>query len=168
MELGSGVLWHSLENNFTRNAHALINPWPLFGDYTLTLDPISWHFSRCWRIYASANEVIIDYMITSSNGNIFRVTGPLYGEFTGPCFEVSSICVRINDWVDNGEAGDLWRYPVQSDVIVIKYWLVTLMTMSWHGNFLYYWPFVRIILSLTGVLPSERSNNTPLRCLRFC
>ena len=23
-------------------------------------------------------------MMTSSNGNIFRVTGPLYGEFTGP------------------------------------------------------------------------------------
>ena len=63
---------------------------------------------------------------------------------------------------------DLWRYPAHYDVIVIKYWLVTLMTMSWHGNFLYYWPFVRRILSLTGVLPSERSNNTPLRCLRFC
>ena len=24
------------------------------------------------------------FMMTSSNGNIFRVTGPLYGEFTGP------------------------------------------------------------------------------------
>ena len=23
-------------------------------------------------------------MMTSSNGNTFRVTGPLYGEFTGP------------------------------------------------------------------------------------
>ena len=26
----------------------------------------------------------IDYMMTSSNGNIFRVTGPLCGEFTSP------------------------------------------------------------------------------------
>ena len=25
----------------------------------------------------------IPYMMTSSNGNIFRVTGPLCGEFTG-------------------------------------------------------------------------------------
>ena len=25
-----------------------------------------------------------EYMMTPSNGNIFRVTGPLYGEFTGP------------------------------------------------------------------------------------
>ena len=24
-------------------------------------------------------------MMTSSNGNLFRVTGPLRGEFTGPC-----------------------------------------------------------------------------------
>ena len=28
--------------------------------------------------------VKFDYMMTSSNGNIFRVTGPLCGEFTGP------------------------------------------------------------------------------------
>ena len=27
---------------------------------------------------------ITGYMMTSSNGNIFRVTGPLWGEFTGP------------------------------------------------------------------------------------
>ena len=27
---------------------------------------------------------IHSYMMTSSNGNIFRVTGPLCGEFTGP------------------------------------------------------------------------------------
>ena len=29
--------------------------------------------------------VFIEYfMMTSSNGNIFRVTGPLFGKFTGP------------------------------------------------------------------------------------
>ena len=26
----------------------------------------------------------LQHMMTSSNGNIFRVTGPLCGEFTGP------------------------------------------------------------------------------------
>ena len=30
------------------------------------------------------SEQRIQYMMTSSNGNIFRVTGPLCGEFTGP------------------------------------------------------------------------------------
>ena len=60
-------------------------------------------------------------MMTSSNGNIFRVTGPLCGEFTGPgefptqrpvtrSFDVSLICVWINGWVNNREAGDLRRY----------------------------------------------------------
>ena len=28
--------------------------------------------------------VLLHFMMTSSNGNIFRVTGPLCGEFTGP------------------------------------------------------------------------------------
>ena len=32
----------------------------------------------------SAGVYGIEYMMTSSNGNIFRVTGPLCGEFTGP------------------------------------------------------------------------------------
>ena len=32
------------------------------------------HFILTWLVY----------MMTSSNGNIFRVTGPLCGEFTGP------------------------------------------------------------------------------------
>ena len=32
----------------------------------------------CW------NNTCRNYMMTSSNGNIFRVTGPLCGEFTGP------------------------------------------------------------------------------------
>ena len=69
-------------------------------------------------------------MMTSSNGNIFRVTGPLCGEFTGPgefsaqrpvtrSFDVSLICARINDWVNNREAGDLRRYRGHYDVIVM-------------------------------------------------
>ena len=67
-------------------------------------------------------------MMTSSNGNIFRVTGPLCGEFTGPgefptqrpvtrSFDV--ICVWINGWVNNCEAGDLRRNRVHYDVIVM-------------------------------------------------
>ena len=79
--------------------------------------------------------------MTSSNGNIFRVTGPLCGEFTGRRWiprgihrsPVNSphkgqwrgallfplICAWINDWVNNGEAGDLRRHRVHHDVIVM-------------------------------------------------
>ena len=67
--------------------------------------------------------------MTSSNGNIFRVTGHLCGEFTGPrwipqgqwrgAWMFSWIYVWINDWVNNREAGDLRRYRTHYDVIVI-------------------------------------------------
>ena len=60
-------------------------------------------------------------MMTSSNGNIFRVTGPLCGEFTGPgefptqrpvmrSFDVFFDLRLNNDWVNNREAGDLRRH----------------------------------------------------------
>ena len=66
------------------------------------------------------------YMMTSSNGNIFRVTGHLCGEFTGPrpvtrsfAMMFSLICVWVNDWVNNREAGDLRRYRAHYDVSVM-------------------------------------------------
>ena len=67
-------------------------------------------------------------MMTSSNGNIFRVTGHLCGEFTGPRWiprtkasdaELSLICVWINGWVNNREAGDLRCYRAHYDVTVM-------------------------------------------------
>ena len=66
-------------------------------------------------------------MMTSSNGNIFRVTGPLCGEFTGHRWisrtkatgeELSLICAWINVWVNNRQAGDLRRHRAHYDVIV--------------------------------------------------
>ena len=68
-------------------------------------------------------------MMTSSNGNIFRVTGPLCGEFTRhrwiPRTKASNaelwclICVWINDWVSNREAGNLRRHRGHYDVTVM-------------------------------------------------
>ena len=69
--------------------------------------------------------------MTSSNGNIFRVTGHLCGEFTGPRWipyskasdgEFSLISV----WINNREAGDLSRYHAHYDV--------TVMTQDWFEN----------------------------------
>ena len=71
-------------------------------------------------------------MMTSSNGNIFRVTGHLCGEFTGPrwipytkpsdadlwCFLWSS--PWINVWVNIGEAGELRRYRAHYGAIVMR------------------------------------------------
>ena len=71
------------------------------------------------------------YMMTSSNGNIFRVTGPLCagnspvtGEFPAQSpvtrsFDVFFICAWINGWVNNREAGDLRCHRAHYDVIVM-------------------------------------------------
>ena len=76
-------------------------------------------------------------MMTSSNGNIFRVIGHYRGEFTGhrwiPRTKASDaeiwcfLCVWINGWVNNREAGDLRRYRAHYEVTVMwsKYWLPT-------------------------------------------
>ena len=69
-------------------------------------------------------------MMTSSNGNIFRVTGHLYGEFPTQrpvtrSFDVSLICVWINSWVNTHEAGDLRRWHAHCDVTVMVFSLST-------------------------------------------
>ena len=69
------------------------------------------------------------FMMTSSKGNIFRVTGPLCGEFTGPgefphkgqwrgALMFSLICVWMSSWANNREAGDLRRHRGNYDVNV--------------------------------------------------
>ena len=69
-------------------------------------------------------------VMTSSNGNIFRTTGHMCGEFTGDrwiprtnkwrgALMFSLICAWINGWVNNREAGDLRRYGAHYVVTVM-------------------------------------------------
>ena len=53
-------------------------------------------------------------MMTSWNGNIFRVIGQWRGALIS-----SLICVWINGWVNNREAGDMRRYRAHYDVSVM-------------------------------------------------
>ena len=71
-------------------------------------------------------------MMTSSNGNIFRVTGHLCGEspVNSPhkgqwrgALMFSLICAWTKGWVNNGEAGDLRRYRAHYDVTVMCQWI---------------------------------------------
>ena len=69
--------------------------------------------------------------MTSSNGNMFRVTGPLCGEFTchrwipphkgqwRGALVFSFICAWINGWANNRQAGDLRRHRTHYDVTVM-------------------------------------------------
>ena len=71
---------------------------------TRNLDRRAIHRSFNWnvRITLEAN-----YMMTWWNGNIFRVTDPLCGEFTGHQRRFDFfICAWINGWVNNREADD--------------------------------------------------------------
>ena len=71
------------------------------------------------RLYGRLKEN--GYMMTSSIESIFRVTGPLCGEFTGDgdfphkgqrrgALVFSLIYASTNGWVNNRDAGDLRRH----------------------------------------------------------
>ena len=68
------------------------------------------------------------HMMTSSNGNIFRVTGHLCGKLTGDkdqwrgALMFSLICAWINGWENNRAAGDLRRHRAHYDIIVTRYY----------------------------------------------
>ena len=97
-------------------------------------------------------------MVTSPNGNMFRVTGTLCGEFTGHqwitptphphpptkdndgALVFSLICAWIIGWVNNREAGDLRRHRTDYDVTVMRLltaplpWNVSKSFARWYPN----------------------------------
>ena len=80
-------------------------------------DVIKWkHFPRNWpfvrRIHRSP------------------VNSPHKGQWRGALM-FSLICVWINDWVNNREAGDLRRYRDHYDVIVMVWWWVANMSSKY-------------------------------------
>ena len=87
-------------------------------------NPFSYHWAHlCHELHepsslgANPASVTVAHMMTSSNGNIFRVTGLLCGNSPVPvnsphkgqwcgALMFSLICVWINGWVNNREAAD--------------------------------------------------------------
>ena len=71
-------------------------------------------------------------MMTSSNRNIFRVAGPVTGEFPAQKIQwraaltFSLSCAWINGWVNNRKAGDLIRHRSHYDVTVMRYVLTAM------------------------------------------
>ena len=93
--------------------------WRILSENISPVSPASHH---------SFDEIESTTMMTSSNGNAFRVAGPLWGESIGHrwipltktndaelwCF--SLICAWINGWANNREAGDLRRHRTHYEV----------------------------------------------------
>ena len=106
------------DKNPTFMVHAMAIHWP--NSYSTQFDrneAVNLELGPSSDDYTS---VFPCYMMTSSNGNIFRVTGHLCGEFTGPgefpaqrpvtrSFDVFFDLRPKNGWVNNREAGDLRR-----------------------------------------------------------
>ena len=81
-------------------------------------------------------------MMTSSNGNIVHVTGPLCGEFTGEfpsqrpvMWSFDNFCAWIKGWVNNREAGDLRRYRAHYDIIVMIFHVTGPLCGEFTGEF---------------------------------
>ena len=116
------------------------------------------HYMKSWKICIS--------MMTSSNGNIFRVTGPLCGEFTGHrwipltkandaelcCFLWSA--PWINGWVNNREVGDLRHHCAHYDIIAMRTTL-TVPDEHTHEDC----PFSKFI---------GTARRIRLRCVKYC
>ena len=86
-------------------------------DHGSKRDDLLSFFSAQWKTWHAISRGT-KHMMTSSNGNIFRVTGP-----KGQCREAlmfSLICAWINGWVNTREAGDLRRHRTNYDVIVMQ------------------------------------------------
>ena len=108
-------------------------------------------------------------MVTTSNGNIFRVIGPLCGEFPGhrciPLTKASDaeflvfslICAGTNGSANNRDSGDLRRHRAHHDV-----------TIMW---FVFHFPLLDILLVTSNSLQWRHngldgvSNHQPHDCL---
>ena len=104
-----------------------------------------------------ANICVSTYMMTSSNGNIFRVTGPLCGEFTGPgefpaqrpvtgSFDVF-FYLRLNKRLSKQQWGgwfempswSLWRQCNDSLELRLKHMNITRSIKDELGTYVTFW-----------------------------
>ena len=118
--------------------------WHLIGTKSLSesilaqLYDASWHqqgtrqnYPSCVESYQVIKSIVNIYMMTSSNGTVFRVTSLLWGESTdhgwipltkasdADLLTFSLICAWTNVSAYNPDAGDSRRHPAHYDVTVM-------------------------------------------------
>ena len=76
----------------------------------------------------------VAFMMTSSNGNMFCVTGKWHGALM-----LSLICIWINGWINNCGAGDLRCHCAHYDVIVMYRIYLNFMLLSLIITCLTHW-----------------------------
>ena len=95
-------------------------------------DVIKWiHFPRHWPFVRGIHRS--------------PVNSPHKGQWRGALM-FSLICTRINGWVNNGEAGDLWRHRAHYDATIMGFCL-----FSSYQSGLPHWQWARVRISLVPV-----------------
>ena len=87
--------------------------------------PTSEWYLQCFANDATVVSWYLPNMMTLSNGNIFRVTDLLCGEFPPQSpvtrrFNVLLICAWINGWVNNRKTADFRHHRAHYDVTVMS------------------------------------------------
>ena len=125
-----------------------------------------------WRHCWCSVSIYISCMMTSSNGNIFRVIGHLCGQFTGQlphkgqrrgALMFSLICAWMNGWVNTLGVGDLRRHRAHYDVTVmvvscVKMFLVHHLLHSVQWSSIKKWTITIGYFSLSAVMVISRQN----------
>ena len=88
--------------------------------------------SHLWLYWLQLVGTFTLCMMTSSNGNIFHVAGPLWGKppvtsgFSSQrpvtwIFDVFFMCAWTNDWANSPDAGDTRYHAAQCDITVMSF-----------------------------------------------
>ena len=143
-------LWNVISNmnrDYAKlNSHAHICEYILDTNiFQISKQLILWDLRSSFSLADNRMDLWCFFMMTSSNGSIFRVTGHLCEEFTGPGLVNSThkgqwrgalmfplMCAWINGWVNNRKTGDLRRHRAHYDVIVMCKLLKKIVSSCWN------------------------------------
>ena len=140
--------------------------------WRLLISKCEWLNAQCKNDWHNPGDITA-VMMTSSNGNIFRVTGYFCGEYRSPvnsphkdqwrgALMFSSIYVWINDWVNYREAGDLRSYRTHYDVMVMVLQFKCDITVNIHIYKINYMPkYCQIHSLMYGMMLLTWCEGTP-------
>ena len=110
--------------------------------YTAPQNYAQYSYVMLWSVFIQLILLILFDMMTSSNGNIFRITGhlcrgihrspvnsPHKGQWRGALM-FSLICTWINGWINNREVGNLRCYCAHDIIVTWSYCTDVMISLS--------------------------------------
>ena len=107
--------------------------WTWYEDFRCdgSIGPLhQWHWSKSW--WRHQMETFSALLVLCAGNSPVPVNSPHKGQWCGALM-FSLICHRIDDWVNNREAGDLRRHRGHYDVIVMC-WNMAILTDAIHNR----------------------------------